>query len=179
MIPPPECCDDVACCVNLYDIANHILAEVYDAIQECYPPEGCCDPLAAYVTLGSGDDGIPDALTVSVDSINGSANTIPGGFGLWRANFNVLLRESGWPTAYAEGDTIVRPHPSDQARAAQHVFSMGEAIHRRLAKMQSSRAMVPIGIRCSNASIGSMTPLNPQGGVAGWQVSVGVDLPWN
>lgn len=178
MIPRTDCQAVDACCVTLYDIANHLLAEVFDAVTQCYPTD-CCETLAAYVTMGSGDDGITDALTVGVTSVQSSAHTLPGGLGLWRAEFAVILRESGWPTAYSDGDTIVLPSPTEQARASQHVFAMGESIHRRLAFLMGQRALVPRGTRCSNGTVGTMNPLYPQGGVVGWQVPVIIDLPWN
>ena len=159
----------------LYDIATHLLTNVFDALTECYPSE--CEPLAAYVTLGNGDDGIKDSLTVSIASVVGSNNTRPGGLGLWRSTFNVILRESGWPTARVDGETIVLPSPSEQAAAARPVFAMGEAMHRRLAYMMTHRGLVPGA--CSSATLGLLTPLNPQGGVVGWSVPVVADLPWN
>jgi hypothetical protein len=165
--------------VSLHDIAAHLLAEVYDAVSGCYPGPDCCEPLAAYVTLGNGDDGITDSLTVSFGSIASSPNTRPGGLSLWKATFNVRLSESGWPTARVEGEAITLPTPSEQATAARHVLSMGEAIHRRLSMLQSQRGLTPPGVRCSNASVGVMTPVPPQGGVVGWLVPVVIDLPWN
>lgn len=178
MIPTTPCADTEPCCVSMYDIALHLLTETFDAVSACYPGT-CVEPLRAYVTLGDGDDGIVDSLTVSAGTTVASPNTIPGSFGLWRATFNVRLRESGWPTARVEGDAIMLPPPEEQAIAAKHVFSMGEAIHRRLSYLMSNRRLVPDGVRCSNATLGAMLPLNPQGGVVGWVVPVIVDLPWN
>ena len=177
VIPTTPCEPADVCCVSVYDIAAYLLSETFDAITECYPKE--CDPLAAYVTMSGTDDGIKDALTVAIVSIVGSPNTRPGGFGLWRATFNVALRESGWPTARIDGETIVLPQPVEQATAAQHVYSMGEALHRRLAFLMSNHRLVPSETACTAATLGSMVPLNPQGGVAGWQIPVIVDLPWN
>lgn len=179
MIPQALCDQPDACCVSLYDIAAHLLAETYDAVLNCYPTVEDCPPLAAYVTMGTGDDGITDAVTVAMMTIAGSPNTRAGGLGLWRSTFIVMLRESGWPTVRVNGDEILMPAPDLQVRAAQHVFSMGEAIHRRLAALQTSRGLTPAGVPCAMASIGVMSPLNPQGGVVGWQIPVTVDLPWN
>lgn len=163
----------------MYSIAAHLLAEVYDAVMDCYPGTDCCSPLAAYVTLGNGDDGVTDSLTVSAAGIVPSPNSAPGGFGLYRATFNVRLAESGWPTARQEGQTLIFPPPEEQARAARHVFSMGEAIHRRLAHLQRTRSLTPSDVRCSNALLGQMTPILPSGGSVGWLAPVTIDLPWN
>lgn len=160
-------------------MANHLLTEVYDALVECYPNPDICAPLAAYVTLGQGNDGIPDALTVSATTFNTSAASRPGSFGLWRVDFAVILRESGWPIAHVEGDAIVLPSPTLQAAASAHVYAMGEAMHRKLSQMYIGRSLAPAGAACTNASLGAMFPLPPQGGVVGWQASVTADLPWN
>jgi hypothetical protein len=164
--------------VSLHDIAAHLLSETYQAIMQCYP-SSCCEPIAAYVSAGDGDDGVKDALTVAVTGVAPSPNTVPGQFGLYKAGFNVRLRESGWPTARQEGDVLVLPTPAEQSAAARHVFAMGEAMHRRLAFLNANRSMTPPGTRCSNATLGPLTPLRPQGGVIGWLVQVTVDLPWN
>lgn len=166
------------CCTDLADIAAHLLSEVYDALLECRTPE-CNEEVVAYVTMGNGDDGIVDSLTVAVLSASPSGANRPGTFGLHRAEFDVRLRESGWPTASVEGSVITMPDPAVQASAARYMLSRGEAMHRKLAAMTTSRGLVPAGIRCSNGTLGRLTPLNPQGGVAGWSISVTVDLPWN
>lgn len=163
----------------MFAMATHLLTEIYDALQVCYPPVDECPPLAAYVTLGLADDGIPDALTVSATGVDMSPASRPGSFGLWRVNFAVILRESGWPTVHTEGDVIVLPSPTLQAAASAHVYAMGEAMHRKLAYLYINRSLAPAGTACVNATLGGMFPLVPQGGVVGWQASVTADLPWN
>lgn len=177
MIPDAPCVLPEPCCTDLYEIAAYLLAAVFDALKACCT-EGC-DDLPAYVTLGNGDDGVKDALTVQFTTVNPSPNTRPGTFGLWRASFQIILRESGWPTARVEGETIVLPQPSEQAAAARYMYARGEAMHRKLTYMQAARMLVPTGTACNSAAVGTMNPLNPLGGVAGWTVPVVVDLPWN
>lgn len=177
-IPSSPCEGSGQTCTSLYDIANHLLTEVFDALLATAEPS-CCGEIAAYVTVGQGDDGAQDALTVSIVSITSSPNTRPGGLGLFRGSFDVRLRESGWPTVEVAGEEILLPEPTRQATAAAYLLSRGEAIHRRLSALMTSRGLVPAGVRCSNASIGTLSPLYPQGGVAGWVIPVTVDLPWN
>lgn len=179
MIPLVPCEPADACCVSLYDIASHLLAEVYDALITCYPSPDACAPLAAYVTLGLGDDGIVDALTVASQGIVAAPSNRPGSVSLWRAHFAVILRESGWPTAKVEGEQIVFPAPDLQAAAATHVYSMGEAMHRKLVYLYNTKSLAPADVVCVNGTLGQMIPLAPRGGVVGWQVPVTVDLPWN
>lgn len=160
------------------DIATHLLTEMYDAITECYPTT-CSQPLAAYITFGNGDDGIVDSLTVSAGTVQATPNQRAGQFNLYRVTYTIRLLESGWPTAHVDGDVIVMPSPDAQAIASKHVFSMGEAMHRRLSSLVTQRALVPSSVRCSNATVGTMQPIPPSGGTVGWQVPVVVDLPWN
>jgi len=178
MIPAAPCDNTPEpCCVSLSDIANHLLSETFDALAEC--GVDACEGIVAYVTMGNGDDGISDALTVAFLSTTASPNTRAGQLSLYRATFDVRLRESGWPTAVVEGKAIVLPDPAVQAAAARYMLGRGEAIHRRLAHLSTSRGLVPAGVRCSNGSVGSLSPLAPQGGVAGWTTQVTIDLPWN
>lgn len=181
MALPTDACGEGfdACCTALYDIANHLLSEVFDALIVCYPPAPCADPLRAYVTVGAGDDGQVDTVTVAINTVTPTSTSLPGNFGLFQAVFDVRLRESGWPTAYVEGDTIVLPTPEEQVAAARHLYAHGEAIHRRLSKLQTNRRLVPPSVRCTNATIGTMIASSPEGGVVGWSVPVTVDLPWN
>lgn len=176
MIPAAPCDLPDPCCTDLYDIAAHLLAHAFDALQACCS-EGCGE-LAAYVTLGNGDDAIQDALTVQYTTMSTSPNSVAS-ISLYRAQYNVILRESGWPTARAEGETIVMPQPGEQASAARYMYARGEALHRRLAYLQSTKRLTPTSTTCVAATVGTMTPLNPLGGVAGWLVPVVVDLPWN
>lgn len=178
MIPSAPCgLTPEPCCVSLSDIANHLLSETFDALGQC--GEDACEGILAYVTMGNGDDGVVDSLTVAFISTTASANTRAGQLGLYRATFDVRLRESGWPTAVVEGKQIALPDPAVQAVAARYMLSRGEAIHRRLASLSTSRGLVPAGVRCSNGSVGALSPLAPQGGVVGWTMQVTIDLPWN
>lgn len=180
MVLPAAPCDTgpEPCCVSLNDIAQHLLSEAFDALNSCC--SGSCEhEVIAYVTVGGGDDGITDALTVAISSVGASVNTRGGGPGLYRAVFEVRLKESGWPTVQVSGDEIALPDPIAQQSAARHLYAHGEAIHRRLAALSTSRGLVPVGTPCANGQVGSLSPLPPQGGVVGWIMPVTVDLAWS
>ena len=178
MIPLGPCADlPEPCCVNLSDIANHLLNETWNALDEC--GEDACKDILAYVTMGAGDDGVVDALTVSFLSTSPTGSLLPGVPNLYRASFNVRLVESGWPMAFAQDGVIVLPDPAAQAAAARYMLGRGEAIHRRLAYLSSSRGLTPSSVRCSNGTVGALSPLAPLGGVVGWIMQVTLDLPWN
>lgn len=177
-IPSTPCDSPEVCCTDLADIAYHLLTETFDALSDCQEP-GCDSAIASYITMGLGDDGIVDSLTVAMFSAAGSPSNRPGTFGLYRAEFDVRLRESGWPTAAVEGGVITLPDPAVQASAARYMLSRGEAMHRKLAALASRRQLAPASVRCTNGTVGRLTPLTPQGGVVGWAISVSLDLPWN
>ena len=99
---------------------------VFDALKACC--ETGCAGLSVYVAMGPGDDGIKDALTVNPTLVTASAGTRPGAPGLYRASFDVRLRESGWPTAYVDGTVIQLPEPALQAARRQHTTG-GIQIH--------------------------------------------------
>lgn len=177
-IPPADCAPaDDTCCVWLYRIADHLLTETFNALLACYHDSSCKDQIAAYVTMGAADDGVNDALTVAIRDIIPSTRNGPGTIALFQANFEVRLRESGWPTI-AEGpnDTILFPSSEQFAHAAAWTFARGEAMHAKLSSMMSKRQLTPSGFPCMNASIGTMVPLRPSGGVVGWTIPVAVNF---
>lgn len=170
-------CDEQFC-NDLHRIAQHLLEKSYEALSSCFL-NGCDGQVVAYVTSGQGDDGVMDQLTVSMLSINPSLLTTAVGPGLYRALFEVRLHESGWPTARNEGGVIIPPQPEEQANAIGQLMAHGEALHRRLAYLKATKTITPAGMFCLQCTIGEMTPVFPQGGVAGWVVLITLDLPWH
>lgn len=182
MAIPSGPCDSgsEARCVSLYDIAAHLVTHSYEAIMEVYPSADCCEALSAYVTMGRGDDGVVDSVIVALADVRMDAASVPGVFATHTAQFNVILRESGWPTIYLDADgAIALPAPAEQNAAARHSYSHAEAMYRRLAYLQNTRSLTPDGMPCTRQTIGVLTPLNPSGGVVGWQVPVFIQLGWS
>lgn len=165
------------CCTTLGAFADHLRCEALDAIMACFEP-GSCEPFTSYVSMGAGDDGIADSLIVSVNTMLPSANTTSVGFSLWNMTFDVRLRESGYPMVQTEGSQIVLPDPQLQHQATMQLMAHGEAIHRRLSALKTKRQLAPTGYQCLQGTIGSLLPLTPQGGVAGWSILVTVQMPW-
>lgn len=170
-----------ACCVDLGDIAAHILDRVYAAVAACYDDE-CLKP-APYLTMGNGDDGVGDALTVSFSAAELSPDSVRNGAALRLpmvvARFVVRLHESGWPTATTAGDVVRPPDPADQNRAAQQAYAHGEKMYRTLLGMNARREMLPASVKgCGPASVGPLTPVPPRGGVVGWTVTVQIPVAW-
>lgn len=184
MLPNPDCeISEEVCCTSLYDIAQHILAGVYEGMLECFQPTPCDDGgLLAYVTMGDGDDLVMDALTVSLTAVDPSFNTVnrneTSPFGLYRATYTVRLLEAGWPTAYEDNGEIFVPDPVMQNALARHAYGHGERMYRRLSYMASHGECVPAGVACSKVEVTSLRALNPSGGSIGWQTTVVLALPW-
>lgn len=176
-IPAASCAGtDDPCCTWLFATANHLLASVFDALNACTPPDDCAGSIQAYVTLGDGDDGQTDALTVAVSELAPSTRNAPGAPSVWIAQYVVRLRESGWPTVTFDGDAIIMPTPADQAAAARYIYSRGEAMHAKLAAMMKAKALTPDGYQCVAATVGQMRPLRPEGGVVGWVIPVDIQF---
>lgn len=185
---PSSACDiptDV-CCTSLYDSAYHLLTELYDDLSHCYPPDPCGNgPLLAYVTHGYGDDGIRDALTVAIlgvsttaKSQDGQGRTIP--LAAMRGDFEVRLRESGWPMVKRENDVITPPDPALQNELAKHSYAHGEKLYRKMRGLIFSRMTTPASEpQFSFSQLGPLIPLTPLGGVVGWTFRIQVDLVWN
>lgn len=179
----PTSCDppDEVCCSDLISIAEHLRDELVEALNACIDDE--CNLIVGYATMGQGDDGVVNALTVEFDGAEPTAGSASGNTQLpiviARSTFTVRLRESGWPTVTQEGSAAVPPQPSRQHVAAYHAFAHGELMYRTLLSMKASRSIVPSTVRgCLNVVIGPLQPLRPSGGVVGFTARVSVDLPW-
>lgn len=182
---PLDVCEPAeACCTNLHDFAGHILAQAHAAVNACLTEE--CAAIVAYVTLGDGDDGIVDALTVAFTGLSAKPPNRPGQPWVSAANFTVRLRETGWPVVQGEGDQIVFPDPVKQNAAARHVLARLEAIHRKLvwlarpghpsvATAERGR-MAPNNVPYTAAKVGNMTPLAPRAGVVGGTITVSIEF---
>lgn len=183
MALPQTCIDhEPGQCADLVDIAEHVLDECYRALLPLIEPQADGTALRAYVTMGSaGDDGVADSLCVSFlgasltgGSAAGNASVaLPG----VRANFQVLLRESGWPTISIEGGRITLPDPTAQSAAARHAFARGEALYRHLLRLNTRRQIAPM-FTGAVATVGQLTPVPPLGGVVGWRVNFDVLMGW-
>lgn len=172
-LPPPTC--DVAlstCCTGAYDFANTLLAHCSEALWGCQ--DNVCDRTPTYVTIGLGDDGNPDALTVAVRDWTVQPSTPGRNLVVLRTTFEVRLKVSGWPVVSDEGGVITFPAATDQNRLALFAYGWLEAIYRRAGWFVGQRGQLPQKVGA--VSIGNLTPLSPQGGVVGGFFTVQADL---
>lgn len=179
-LPAVDCCDTATLeCSDAWAVGDHILHEVHDYLTKVIP-QGCCDTLLTYLTMGDGDDGIVDALTVNLSRISPAQDSQRGTWSS-RAYFEVRLRESGWPTIVDNGTEVKMPDPVAQNTLAAHAWSHCEAMYRKLVMMQKRPAgtgFQPEGHRVLASGVDTLRFLKPLGGVVGGVVPVTVDLPW-
>ncbi len=160
-------------CSSLSSVAEYLLAECHDAVLACFALAPCPDAIVAYVTTGDGD-GIADSLTVAVREI-APEGAVGGGLA-WKVTFLVRLRESGWPVVTTDGSSVILPPVDEQVAATRNLLAHGEALIRRLSTLSRERRLTPRGSRVVGDSIGRLTPLQPSGGVAGWEIPITVKL---
>lgn len=176
VLPAADCTTPVeSCCQTSAAVGAHLLAHAFEAITQCFD-DGCCT-IAAYQTLGRGDDGQVDAVTVTYLGQSPIADARARGRGpqAQRLSFDVRLRESGWPMVREEGGVIVLPDPLEQNRLAGVVQGHIEAMYRHLLRLARHRQLTPAGVRCFGGSVSPLTPLTPLAGVVGGFVTVTVD----
>lgn len=175
MLPLDDCDIPEEPCSSAWDVGNNILQETRSALAELMAVD--CDKIVSYMTVGTrGDDAIVDALTVSLATVN-QRSTDPG-VGLQLLNFDVRLRESGWPVASMVGARFVPPDPNLQNALARHVYAHAEVVYKTLLVMQRTNGFAPAGYRMITGTVGTLTPLAPTAGVIGFFVPVTVLLAW-
>lgn len=170
--------DEVLCCVSWVTIAQNLLDIAGAALAECFPQDDCAG-IAQYITMGTANDGVGDALTVD---FTGAVRTFDSNkiIARTRLTFAVRLRESGWPMAQAENGVIVAPDIATQRVATRHALSHAEKLWASISVASRNGAVVDgTGIPgCPAVTLGLMTPLTPSGGVVGFVLPVTVDLPY-
>lgn len=177
-LPAVGCCDPTDIdCASLYQLGDWYLANALDSLKVVRGDAGgCCDELIGYLTLGDGDDGITDAVTVAFRTITPSADqrgTIAN-----VARFDVRLRESGWPMVNTDGGTVNMPDPVRQNALAGFVWAELEVMHRRFQQLQARHQLQPVGFRVVHGVLSPFRALNPSGGVVGGVVSLDITMPW-
>lgn len=178
-----ECDIGPQCCTTAFDVCDYLLDEVYRALLSCYPDPASC-PLTnwrQYVTMGPGNDGVDDALTVAFLAAGPARqDTTTRSLALYRASFEVRLRERGWPMVHVDlGGDVQTPDWEAQHAKARQALAHGEKMYRHLIWLNNNRSLPPSKFQCSNALLGNLVPLPPLGGVIGFTVLITMDVPWS
>lgn len=175
------------CCNTVFDIAQFVLNTVYDGIIGCMPFDcnGQAMPLRRYVTLGQGDDGIADSLTVAFMGANPSTGSFDNNGNLlavskYRADYDVRLREAGWPMVSTDGGKLDAPDPVMQMAIARHAYAHGEKMFRVLRNLARGAKTTWLSGYPNPAfcTVNQLRTINPQGGIVGMSAVLTVDLPW-
>jgi hypothetical protein len=182
-LPPIDCNEpEQPCCETLFGIGEHLLGVVLPGLLECIGEPACpVDDLYAYVTHGPvSEDPLCNSLTVTLNSINPSpGSSTPQATTLiapaLRAEYVIRLRESGFPTAYDDGDTIYAPDPQHIHHASRFSYAHGERMFRDILIAHSRRELAPCS--CQVVQIGTFTPLPASGGCVGWEIAIVLDVP--
>jgi len=181
MLNTSECATGVdMACNTLYAYGEHLRSAAMSALDGCFPSGSCRDSIRSYLSMGAGDDGVPDSLIVVVGPMLPTQGSGLVGPTIMQVQFDIRLRESGYPMAQAVdgGRAIALPDPDGQHRATQQSLFHAGAIMARLLSMKSTGCLAPDGYRCTRGTISAVQPLPPQAGVTGWTISLTLQLPW-
>ncbi len=181
MLPALDCTpSEVVCCPTFYDIGYHILTRAFAAVQPCSAPSPCETVWHTYVTIGDGDDGVMDALSVALMGVGPSSKSQDTGrlspIMQIKADYRVRLLDSGWPMVHEDDGVIVQPDPAEQNALARHSYARGEALYRGLLNDVVNGTILPTGMACSATTIDRLLPLKPAGGTVGWYTTISLTL---
>jgi len=160
------------CCTTLWDQGVDLLTVVADELAQCIVTSSCCQGgMRMFMSLGTPQTWQTDILCVYLQGLVYSSGTFQssGSFArlpLARAQWVVYLMESCYPNVTEDGDT-----PNDDVLhiVNEHAYAHGEAIYRAVV-----RSVQPGGVfgACQDFALGSLAPILPIAGSAGWTFNV-------
>lgn len=189
VLPLTDCPDDVpadTCCDTLGLMADRIRTVAAAAVVACID-ETCADrEFASYFTIGPRvEDPLGESLVVVLHEFGPSigSRTFPGNLlpaAVHKADFEVRLLETGWPTIEADGvtDQIYVPDRSLVNGLARHSVGHGEKVYRALTDGIQRRTLFAASTNphIGQVSIDAMRPVQPSTHIAGWTMRVGVEV---
>jgi hypothetical protein len=181
MLNTTACADDLVddLCNTFFAYGDHLRCAAMSALEPFFPNGDCT--IRSYLSMNAGDDAVSDSLIVVLGPLTTTANSGPIGPTIYQAQFDVILRESGYPMVKAVdgGRAIAKPDPDEQNRATRQLMQHAGAILTALNGLKTSGCLQPPGyVRCSRSLVSGMQPMPASGGVAGWIISVTIWLPW-
>ena len=187
-LPVATCADEVptdACCTTLFDVANRLRSVVTAALCECFEG-GCADrEFRSFVSVGPQiEDPLGDCLIVHMPRITVSAlsNTAQGALlpvAVHVADFEIRLLETGWPMIEINDaeEMIYIPDSEFVNAMARHVYSHGERMYRAIVDgIQHNTLFTMATSDVAKIRLADFTPIQPSGELAGWTVTVQVEL---
>lgn len=172
-MPIPECCDPIPipdCYRSAEDAAMCLLDFVADNIEPLFPACEECAELHVFVNHGERlPVDVGDSLSVSILGISPVQSTTM--VLTYRARLRFEVWVGGFPVVQTSIAGFVLPAREEQDRAANFMLGVGTALVRSV----TIGATRSCGF-CANPRFGSLTPLGPLGGFAGWRMEMETDL---
>lgn len=181
---PADITGDI-CCDTLALIADRIRTVAARALEECLDPDCASREFRSFATVGPLiQDPLGESLIVHMTNVgptpqsaDRSANLLP--VGLYRADFQVQLLETGWPVIEVDelGNAIQVPDSDIVNALTLHSMSHAEKMYRALADGIQRRTLFA---SASNPHIGkiqlsNLTPVQPTSFLVGWNCAVRVE----
>jgi hypothetical protein len=163
--PPPGCAE-------LFDVAESILEAAWVALAPFIPADDspCYPGVSTYVSLGRPPADMHDLLAVWLVQLgptgrSTTAATRGAPFAAVEAIWQIDLWEDAYPTATSNGDQFIVPSPDLLHEVNRYLYAHAHAIY---TGVLANLTELP----CQTAVPGVLTPLEPQGGSAGWTFRV-------
>lgn len=170
-------------CPWLWETAEAIREAAWGLVEQALPAvgSGCEPPLTSYVAMGAPVAEMYDAVSVHLvsnamtpDSARLKADVSSCGDGIyprWLTTWRVELWLNGYPSVRQGEKGIYVPSPERLHAANQWLYALGNAMHRGLSDAQAS-GQIEVPNAIDRVTIGSLSPLPPQGQAVGWRVDV-------
>lgn len=173
------------CCDTLSLMADRIRTVALDGLCSCLDGSCADRSFRSFVSIGPTiEDPLGDSLIVHMPTFGptpGSTDT-QGNLRLvanYRGDFEVQLRENGWPTIEVDemGQVIQVPDSDMVNVVARHAMGHGERMYRALAHAITKRELF---LPTQNPHIGqiqlsNLTPMQPSAFIVGYSATVRVE----
>lgn len=184
MLPDVTCQSefpDALCCEQLWDVANHILAQVAPKVLECVTACDCCEGnFYAYVSQGEPEVWESNYLALWLQNIapsirsTSAINTTFGAHNLLRAQWMMRIAEGGYPRMDVDLNKIPSVPGFDELHYTnRYVYSHGEQMLRALMQAVKDKTLTPTP---TTFTLQAFTPIRNESGTAGFQVNFQTDL---
>lgn len=162
------------CCTSIYDAISAVVGVAHAGVVACLG-EALCDSVTGYVSIAQPNNPTGDYVAgwmVSMDARAG-ANAAQQGMMLVVPTLTIGIRlmETGYPMVNEGGGGTV-PSFNQLNAISLHAYSHAEMMYRRVLNALVTRQISCCGFQ----AIGPLVPVEPSGGLVGYQFTVTVTL---
>jgi hypothetical protein len=169
---PLGCADCEPCCTSWFDLLDNLLLACFNALETC-GNGNCCNGYHRFVSVSEPHDPVRDYIGGWISDVTlapppgASAKMVS--FVRPRITYNIKLSESGWPMIETPlGGVPVAPGIAERHHAAAHSYSHAQLVF--------TAARDFLANACgSMATLGSLRPIGPSGGIVGWTFAAQVN----